>query len=556
VPTGRGGGQDREWYRGIPVPPGAAAVFSRRDNTNYMETGVLSGLQLTAMFPNLVLENFYTKTKNSIEQGKNQAPYGYIIAAGKDMTKPADLVRILRAQGIEVGQAPVEFKIGETTYGAGSYVIKGGQPYFRLAKNFLEKQDYPDARLQTYDDSGWTMGYAFNVDVKEIRDKSVLEVPAPLVKTVEVKGKIIGAAPAGLAVAHYGSNNMISFRYALKNVPMKIAEKSFTVNGTDFPAGSFVISGAITPEVRAAVEQFGLTGAAFDAVPSVPMHDAEAARVAIYTQWSGTQDLGWYRLTFDNFKIPYDLIYKERIAKGDLKKDYDVIIMATQNLGRSQVLAAPSARPSPYVKSDKYKFLGMYGETPDTSGGFGMAGVEAFQKFFEAGGTLIAAEGSVTFPIEFGFAHSVDTESVQGVNAQKPLVQAEITRTDHPVFYGYADKIIPIKYASSQRFFRVGASDDGNVLARFVGGDAAVLSGLMQGGDAIARKPFVVDIPEAYHGKGRVIMFANNPVYRWQNFGEFNMMFNSILNWNDVPPPPATTAPAGAGRGGRGGGGR
>ena len=43
-----------------------------------------------------------------------------------------------------------------------------------------------------------------------------------------------------------------------------------------------------------------------------------------------------------------------------------------------------------------------------------------------------------------------------------------------------------------------------------------------------------MDIPEAYHGKGRVIMFSNNPIYRWQNHGEFNMVFNSILNWNDV----------------------
>ena len=35
------------------------ANFTRRDNTNYMETGVLSALQLTSMFPNLVVENFY-----------------------------------------------------------------------------------------------------------------------------------------------------------------------------------------------------------------------------------------------------------------------------------------------------------------------------------------------------------------------------------------------------------------------------------------------------------------------------------------------------------------
>jgi hypothetical protein len=47
-----------------------------------------------------------------------------------------------------------------------------------------------------------------------------------------------------------------------------------------------------------------------------------------------------------------------------------------------------------------------------------------------------------------------------------------------------------------------------------------------------------VDINNAHNGKGRVLMFANNPVYRWQNHGEFNMVFNSIVNWNDVPSPP------------------
>src|SRR6185436_2127759 len=113
---------------------------------------------------------------------------------------------------------------------------------FRLAKNLLEKQDYPDARLQTYDDSGWTMGYAFNVDVKEIRDKAVLDITAPILKSAALKGKVTGTATAGLAIAHFGSNNMISFRYQLKNVAMKIAEKSFTVGTTDFPAGSFIIS--------------------------------------------------------------------------------------------------------------------------------------------------------------------------------------------------------------------------------------------------------------------------------------------------------------------------
>ena len=57
---------------------------------------------------------------------------------------------------------------------------------------------------------------------------------------------------------------------------------------------------------------------ALTAAPTVPMHNADVPRIAIYSQWGGTQDLGWYRLTFDDFHIPYDLIYKERVAKGDL----------------------------------------------------------------------------------------------------------------------------------------------------------------------------------------------------------------------------------------------
>ena len=40
-------------------------------------------------------------------------------------------------------------------------------------KNLLERQDYPDPALTTYDDSGWSMGYAFNVDVKEMKEKSI-----------------------------------------------------------------------------------------------------------------------------------------------------------------------------------------------------------------------------------------------------------------------------------------------------------------------------------------------------------------------------------------------
>lgn len=512
------------------------ANFTRRNNANYMQTGVLSSLQLTAMFPNLVLENFYTRTRNSMTAGIDAPPHAYVIPVQRDMTKPAELVRVLRLQGIEVGVTTAEAKTGSDTFAAGSYIVKAGQPYWRLAKNLLEVQRFPDARLTTYDDSGWTMGYAFGVTVKEIADKTILDVPATLIRDVSVKGQVIGAGgTAGMAVAHYGSNNMITFRYRLKQMPMKVAKEAFTVGATSFPAGSFVITGtpADLAAARTAVESLGLTAAMFATPPTVPTHDAEAPRVAIYSQWNGTQELGWYRHAFDQFGIPFDLIYKERVAAGNLERDYDVIIMATQNVNRGAVMAAPAARPSPYQKNERFKFLGMYGETADTTGGLGQAGVDAFKKFFEAGGTLIATHSAVRFPIDFGFARTVDTEPVQGFTAQKPLVNAEILNPAHPVFYGYENRVIPVKFGQGQQVFRIGVADQENALVQYVGGDDSVLSGLGEGAEALRGKAFGVDIPNAHNGKGRVIMFASNPVYRWQNHGEFNMVFNAIINWND-----------------------
>jgi hypothetical protein len=82
---------------------------------------------------------------------------------------------------------------------------------------------------------------------------------------------------------------------------------------------------------------------------------------------------------------------------------------------------------------------------------------------------------------------------------------------------------------------RVGVADQANLLARYVGGDASVLTGSMVGADQLRQKAFAVDVPGANQGKGRVLLFASNPIYRWQNHAEFNMIFNAIMNWNFVP---------------------
>jgi hypothetical protein len=191
----------------------------------------------------------------------------------------------------------------------------------------------------------------------------------------------------------------------------------------------------------------------------------------------------------------------------------------------------------------------MYGESPDITGGMGGEGVDAFAKFLDAGGTLIAMGNAVRFPAEFGFARSVDASGSTSNQfyAPRPLVNAEVLKLDHPVFYGYTQKIMPIKYLGGP-LMSVATPDQQYVLARYVGGDAAVLSGLMRGADEIRERPFAIDVPGGFSGKGRVVLFANNPIYRWQNHGEFNLVFNAVMNWNDLAARPAPAATTTAGR--------
>src|SRR5262249_42461944 len=152
---------------------------------------------------------------NSIDSGSKDAPFGYVLPAGQpDMTRVAFIVNVLRLQGIEVGRATAEVKLKEGTYPAGSFIIKRNQPYGRLAKILLEKQNYPDPALNTYDDTGWTMGLMSHAQVTESGDKAILEVPVEAVDLLTITGTVKGNG-AVIAILQNGANSLVTLRYRL-----------------------------------------------------------------------------------------------------------------------------------------------------------------------------------------------------------------------------------------------------------------------------------------------------------------------------------------------------
>lgn len=533
--TGSGGRTSREWYR--PLPPYDTVLWSIRNNTNYMQTGVLLGLQLTASFPETVLENFYLKSRNSLEEGATKTPHGYVIPAGqRDMTRVATMVDFLRTQGIEVGRASRRIELTADTFPAGSYVVKRNQPYGRLAHILLQVQDFPDPALRTYDDSGWTMGLMVHAQVVPVDDKAILDVAVAPMEGAALEGTVAGPrSPSVYAVAHFGSTNMITLRYRLADLPILAAREEFQAGAVTMPPGSFIVSAdGAHDRIRAEVEALGLTAVGLPDAPTVSTHELDLPRIAMYSMWGSTQEVGWVRFSFDRFEIPYDLIFKERVRDGNLRSDYDIILFPNQGRdGRSIVFdIAPRDRPLAYTRTEEYQYLGMYGSSEDITGGMGLEGVLELQKFLEAGGLVITLGNASTLPPDFGLAREVTASRTSGeFYAPRPIVQAEIVKPEHPIFYGYAETTIPVKYANGPLLQVPKKIEDDVVMMKFVGGPEGVLSGLMNGAEQIRDRPAVVSQPV---GDGRLLMFTTNPVYRWQNHGEFNMVFNALLNYDDL----------------------
>jgi hypothetical protein len=502
---------ERQWYR--PLPAYKEVEWSLRNNTNYMQTGVLSALELAAAHPRVILENFYKKSLHAVEDGAKGAPYGFVIPAGqKDPTRVAWVVNTLRMQGIEVGALQEAWN----GYGAGSFVVKRNQPYGRLAKSLLEKQVFPDANLRTYDDTGWTMGLTALIDVKEIADKALLDVAVTAVERAEVKGRVEGTGTL-LAVLHNGEHGLITLRYRLKDVKFEAVERAFSVGSVTVPAGSFVV--ADSARLRREVEALGLRAVALEAMPEGKRHVVDVPRMAMFSTWGNTQPVGWVRHALDTYGVAYDLIYKERVKKGGLRADYDVLLIPSQyGSGKGLVYdIEPAKIPLAYQ--------GLYGQTEDITGGMGLAGAMEIEKFVREGGVVITLGASSFFPAEFGLTREVEARRTSAAfYAPGPIVEAEVLQPTHPVFYGYDKKRLPVRYAAGPVFAVPEKQKSAWTLMKFTG---AELSGLLKGGGEIRDKAAILDVPV---GKGRVLLFGTNPCYRWQNHGEFPMLFNAILH--------------------------
>src|SRR5262252_7923173 len=100
----------RTWFKQNPPLP--KAKWSQRNNNNYEQTGVLTGLAYFAANNKLFLRNFYQKSKRSITKPRTEGPSAYVFTA--DDSRPgaqAELLRMLQHQGCDISRATEAFTV-------------------------------------------------------------------------------------------------------------------------------------------------------------------------------------------------------------------------------------------------------------------------------------------------------------------------------------------------------------------------------------------------------------------------------------------------------------
>jgi Zinc carboxypeptidase len=466
----------RTWYRQNPPLP--KVLWSQRDNNNYEETGLLTSLHYFNENKRLFLKNFYLKAKRSVTKPGAEGPAAYVFPADDPRaSSQAELLRVLQKQAVEVSRATSAFTISlpakkhakekkdkdtkdakekdtppaPTTreFPAGSYIVRMDQPYSRIADALLDYQYWsPDDPQKTpYDDTGWTFGELFGVQVTRVTDPKVLDVAMEKIKEIH--------APAGVsadgtifAINNNAEPTLATLRYKLHDASIETAEEPFESSGKKFTRGSFLIRNATRGQLADAISDLGLQATTVSAMPSVKTHPVRAARVAFVHTWLSTQAEGWWREALDNLAIPYDYISTQTLSKtADLNAKYDVILFPPVGFFSSPTAiingySTAWGNPLPWKNTPETpNLVGKNDSTDDMRPGLGWEGVANLQNFVAKGGVLLTATDTSRFALSIGLADGVSVGNAQKMKIVGSVVGTRLVDAASPIAYGYDEKL-------------------------------------------------------------------------------------------------------------------
>jgi hypothetical protein len=455
-----------------------------------------------------------------------------------------------------------------------------------------------DPQKNPYDDTGWTFPEAFAVQSVRVTDVKVLDVPVTAVTDVAAPGGVSGSGSVflinhngdnQLATLRYKLKGA-DFQAAeegFESGGQKFARGSFIVTK---------VSQSDLDKATKELGVKALAVATAPTVKTHAVRAARVAIMHTWqsTQTEGWWRLGF---DFNQIPYDY-ISVQDISKTPNLNAKWDVIVFGPGGAGGQAIIdGMPMWRnPMPWKNTPETPNIGTWAQTDDMRPGLGFDGLAKLQAFVKAGGVLITSGNTAEFAINYGFVNGVTSVTPPRLNVVGSLLRTKLVDDASPIAYGIIDNLAVL--SDDGETYRVsatrgggggggggggarptgrGTAEDGDVtqgmpamdpkfqapprptvqpwqyaqitddqlrsplniippdqrprtVLRYADQRELLVSGLLDG-NAVAQRPVVVDAPLE---KGHVVLFANNPIYRGTTIGSYMLVFNAILNWDNL----------------------
>ncbi|MEO7453372.1 MAG: M14 family zinc carboxypeptidase [Fimbriimonadales bacterium] len=576
------GSTNREWFR--PNPPFSSVRWSIRNNINMQQSALLLGLNNVAENKEKFLRNYYLKSKRSIEKARTEGPAAYVLPSSEVRTaQQQSLLAMLGRQGVEIHRLTKAIETKDGKFPSGSYVVRMDQPYSRMADMLLDKQYYSPQDPSPYDDTGWTLGPLFNVETVRCTDVAVLDSQMEKVGNTMMSATLaLPSSAKAIVFPNSGDFSLAQLRYELPNEKFSVAKKEFDYNRKKWPAGTVIAEGDLG-KIAAKLADLHVSGATAGALPTYDARKTSAPRIALIHTWTNTQDEGWYRLAFDYLEIAYTYKSLHEIRdNSSLKNKYDVIILPPSTSAMNWLNGRSGTEAIPWKQLPGFQHLGGPDTSDDIRGGLDLEGIMNLRNFVKDGGLLIAVGSSCEIPINFGLTNGVSIARTETLNAPGGVFRVINSGGASPVTAGYQEKFgvyfdqSPVLTTGGGGFAGGGGGQGGGggtrrggpgerdivqgrgpyepkkmegdvdqqgfgggqsgnvppkVLLRFAPENELLISGMLDGGEELAGRAALV---QCKLGKGNILLFGINPMWRMQTHGSWQLIFNAAMTWSDM----------------------
>lgn len=499
-----------------------------REAIDYMITSSMAALDLAADKKDEFLYNIYDMGRDAIEN--EEEAFAYVI--GTEQWNPSEarnLANILMQGGLEAHRAEQDFSAGGKQFKAGSIIFYGAQAFRPYLTDLMEIQDYPDQFLYPggppqapYDLAGWTLPMQMGVAVARIdQDFQVQAVQLTEQISPEVAKVDIGNWDHGVIFSNRDNQSAKAVN--------RLQKFGYTVNQImephqGYPAGSFIVNRRrnLMSYLQKLANETGLSFEGLSEEPKVEMKELKLIKVGLYKSWQANMDEGWTRWVLEQFEFDIDTLHNEDIQSGALS-EYSAIIFPSQRPGSILHGHRKTAMPARYT------------------GGIGLKGVAAIEKYASNGGTLIFFDAASDLAIEqlgLPVRNVVSNLSSSQFFIPGSLIRMNVN-TENRLALGMQEEVAA-SFNRSRAFAKITQRKSGeggqektadapsatvNTVAAYADNDLLMSGWAMGENRYLKGRSAMLHLP---HGEGHVVLFGFRPQFRAQPRGTYKLIFNSI----------------------------